>query len=260
MERVKIILLIINLTLFLILEYRFPFFEDRGLGKKLFHDWKNLVLGGVNSILSGLIFTSLYLALFRWSSESSVGLLNNFELTPPLRYLIGFILIDLWLYIWHRLNHTLPFLWRFHSVHHTDHEMDSTSFIRFHPVEIMLSGLLKLPVLLIAGLDFEILLIHEIALNFSTVFHHSNVALPEYIDYYIRLFVVSPNMHRLHHSEIIREGNSNYSTTFSFWDRLFGSYIEPLEPGTIKLGVKGYEGKKWQTLPGMLLTPFRRPE
>lgn len=258
MQIYKTALLIINILLFFTLESIFPFFRRQGFVSRLRHSGQNIFLGLVNGLLAALIFGGLYSKLFNWMSQNSLGLLNNLPLGPAGRTVFGLLLIDLWMYTWHRLNHTIPLLWAFHSVHHTDSEMDASTFIRFHPGEILLSSLLKLPVFLIIGPDLEIVLFYEIALNLSTIFHHSNLALPEQLDSLLRAVIVTPNMHRVHHSVKLREGNSNYSTTLSIWDRLFFSFVKPFKPAKIRLGVKGYEAAKWHTFPGMLITPFIR--
>lgn len=258
MQNYKTLLLIINILLFFSLESLFPFFKRSGLVRRLRHSGKNLLLGGVNALLSALLFGALYSRLFNWMEQSSLGLLNNLPLGRGVGMVLGLLLIDLWIYTWHRLNHTLPILWAFHSVHHTDREMDASSFIRFHPVEILLSSIFKLPVFLIVGPTLELVIAYEMLLNLSTIFHHSNLALPDKVDSLLRTVIVTPNMHRVHHSVKLREGNSNYSTTLSIWDRLFVSFVEPRSPCEIKLGVKGYEQPKWQTFIGMLITPFVR--
>lgn len=254
----KTSLLLLYIPLFFILESLFPFFRRPGLVHRLRHSVHNLFLGGVNALLAALLFGGLYSSLFTWMEQSSLGLLNNLPLGRITRFIAGLLLIDLWMYTWHRLNHTIPILWAFHSVHHSDSEMDASSFIRFHPVEIVLSSLFKLPVFLVIGPQLETVLIYETILNLSTIFHHSNIGLPLKVDSLLRIVIVTPNMHRVHHSVKLREGNSNYSTTLSIWDRLFCSFVEPLKPGGIKLGLKGYEQAKWQKLPGMLITPFIR--
>lgn len=259
MQIYKIALLIVNILIFFSLESFFPFFRREDFVRRLWHSGKNLLLGGLNALLAALIFGALYSALFNWMGQSSLGLLNNLPLPPVGRFVLALLLIDLWMYTWHRLNHTLPFLWAFHAVHHTDREMDASTFIRFHPVEILLSSIFKLPIFLIIGPSLEIVLTYEIILNLSTIFHHSNLGLPDRVDSLLRIVIVTPNMHRVHHSLKLKEGNSNYSTTLSIWDKLLFSFVEPNRPREIKLGVKGYEEPKWQTLPGMFITPFKGP-
>ena len=154
------------------------------------------------------------------------------------------------------LNHNSKFLWRFHRAHHSDIEMDSTTAIRFHTGEIIMSSILKIPVFILIGINPLIVIIHEITLNILTIFHHSNINLPESIDRILRTVIVTPNMHRVHHSQVMEETNSNYTSIFSVWDRLFRTFRINNDTMSIKLGLKEFVDDKWQNLWGIIKTPF----
>jgi len=179
---------------------------------------------------------------------------------PPYSYLraaAGFILFDLWMYAWHMANHKIRFLWRFHRTHHSDIEMDNTTALRFHPGEIVFSSLARLVVIAFIGIDFAVLFVYGMSLQVVILFHHSNIGLPEKWDRLLRALVVTPNMHRVHHSQEGFEFNSNYSSIFSLWDRIFGTFRKRDNTLTIKFGLRILREPKWQSLRGMWLTPFK---
>ncbi|MDZ4847713.1 MAG: sterol desaturase family protein [Pirellulaceae bacterium] len=172
---------------------------------------------------------------------------------------MGLVLIDLWMYGWHRLNHNVPLLWRFHAVHHSDREMDATSAVRFHTGEIFLSGSSRLLVLPVLGVTLPTLLIYELILLPVILFHHSNVRVSKSSDSLMRTIVVTPWMHWVHHSRVMKEANSNYGSVLSVWDRLFGSFNLRSNPREIELGLaEDASEKSWRTLRGMLIRPFRK--
>jgi sterol desaturase/sphingolipid hydroxylase (fatty acid hydroxylase superfamily) len=170
------------------------------------------------------------------------------------------VLMDGWMYLWHRLNHRLPWLWRFHAVHHADAEMDATSAVRFHTGEIALSSVARLAVLPLLGLSVGQVLLYEALLLPVILFHHSNVRVPAALDRVLRLVIVTPWMHWVHHSEWRPETDSNFSSVLSVWDRLFGSFRLRERPGEIRLGLGMTDEHAWRTLPGMLAMPFRPRE
>jgi len=140
----------------------------------------------------------------------------------------------------HNANHRVPFLWRFHRMHHTDMEMDSTSAIRFHTLEIVFSSCLRLAVAPLLGIEFTHLFVYEICLQPVIIFHHSNIAFPEKWDRILRALIVTPNMHRVHHSLETYETNSNYSSVFSVWDRLAGTFRKREDMATLTFGLKEF--------------------
>lgn len=253
---IRQIILASMILLFFSLESIFPHFKNRPFSLQVIHSLKNIFLGMLSSLLAILLFSYITGFIMDVCKTNQIGILHLLPLPAPAIYITGYILLDFWMYIWHTLNHRFRFLWKFHQVHHTDIYMNASSAIRFHPIEILLSAAIKLPVFILTGMTPEVLIIYEICLNISTIFHHSNWGLPEHLDRIVRFVLVTPNMHRMHHSVIIKESDSNYSTTFSLWDRLLGTYTAPAAPSEIKLGVRGRLDNKWQRFDILLLTPF----
>lgn len=173
--------------------------------------------------------------------------------------IVAILLLDFWTYWWHRLNHRIPFLWRFHSVHHTDPKMDVTTASRFHFGEIILSSILRIPVLLLIGAEIWQLAIYEAMLFAVVQFHHANIVLPDWLDRFLRIVIVTPAMHKIHHSRIQKETDSNYTSLFSWSDRVFGSFR--LREGQedmrgINFGLDDHDSAEKQSVWGMLKTPF----
>jgi len=188
------------------------------------HDLLNIGVGVLNLGIAavGGYFLQQWLI---YISESNFGLLQLLPLTFWLKTAIGFILIDLFMYWWHRANHEISFFWRFHRFHHKDEKLNSTSAVRFHVVELILSYVVKFCLFSLLGLNVAAVVLHAIVLFPVIVFHHSNVSISTSLDHAVRIVFVSPRMHRIHHSKDVRETNSNYGSVFPYWDRLFGSYI-----------------------------------
>lgn len=247
---------IVAITLFVsivLFEALLPFREYR---HRLSHLGKNGVFAVCNTVILALFGAILNVAAFVWIAENHIGFLNFFEMPFWMAALIASIMFDAWLYVWHRLNHVIPFFWRFHQVHHSDLEMDFSTALRFHPGEILLSSIVNIAVFAILGLSIEHLVIYKIVFNINVLWHHSNVALSEKWDRLLRLVLVSPNMHRVHHSMRVKETNSNYSSVLSIWDRLFGSYRFS-DPKKIVFGLDYDRGAEDQTIARLLSRPFK---
>ena len=200
----------------------------------------NLIIFGVNALVLRLLAGG---ALLLWSSRienQAGGLLRQLELTPAVNIAISVILLDLIYYSIHRLNHRLPFLWRFHRAHHSDLEVDVTTGFRFHVGEVLLSTSSKMVSVLVLGISPLGVMIFEMALLMAAQFQHSNIALPAVIERWLRIGIVTPPMHIVHHSLRWSEQSSNYGTLFSWWDRLFGSYALPIPQNQMVLGLEEY--------------------
>lgn len=188
------------------------------------HDVWNVLLGILNLVLAGA--GGYYLQqLLGYTEKNNFGLLNYSSGFFWLRTALGFIIIDLFMYWWHRANHEIKFLWRFHIYHHKDTKMNSTTAVRFHSVELLLSYIIKFAIFPLLGLTIASVLLHALVMFPVIVFHHSNVSISEKFDHFLRQLFVTPRMHRIHHSKIVNETNSNYGTVFPYWDSLFHSYI-----------------------------------
>ncbi|MCF7985786.1 MAG: sterol desaturase family protein [Thiohalocapsa sp.] len=236
------------------LEGAIPFY--RGRSGRYAHAARNLSLavasGAVGAAMAPLIVLST-----QWAAERGFGLCQALALHPVVCAVTAFVLFDAWMYAWHRANHEIPLLWRFHRVHHTDPAMDSTTALRFHPGEIMLSTLLNCVVLAALGAGIAVLAVYKSVMIVIIQFHHSNVRVPAALDHRLRLLIVPPSMHRVHHSHLRAETDSNYGTIFSFWDRLFGSYRTRRRYDDIRFGIGAYDSVDWQNPLRLLSLPFR---
>jgi len=175
-----------------------------------------------------------------------------------LQWVTAIVFFDCWQYWWHRLNHRIPLLWRFHSVHHADAELDVSSGVRFHTGEMMLSFIARLAVIPLLGITLPQLAIYEAISLPVILFHHSNLRISGGLDRRLRWFIVTPWMHFVHHSRWQPETDSNYSSLLSVWDRIFGSFRLREKPEEISLGLNEWQEREWRRLPGMLAAPFRK--
>jgi sterol desaturase/sphingolipid hydroxylase (fatty acid hydroxylase superfamily) len=221
----------------------------RAASHRLRHGGRNLGLAAVSAVIGGLAAPLLVLSV-QFAQQHGIGLCNSNGATPGWPWaacaLLSFVLFDAWMYAWHRANHSLPLLWRFHRVHHTDPAMDSTTALRFHPGEILLSTLANCVVLMALGMSLGMLVLYKTVMVLVILFHHSNVAVPSALDARLRRIIVPPSMHRVHHSEVPAETNANYGTVFSFWDRLFGSFRLREDMADIRFGIGAYNDDDWQ--------------
>lgn len=246
------------LTFFWIWETWRPFFGWQSAGR-IRHGLANLAVAVTNTLILGLVFGTVTVAVAQWTNTQGVGLLNWLSLTEVVRFGIALIFLDAWLYVWHRLNHTIPFLWRFHRMHHSDTKMDVTTATRFHLGELSFAAMLRLGWIVALGLRIEHLLVYDVLVLASTQFHHADISLGRF-DRWLRGVFVTPDMHKVHHSREFAETNSNYSTILSIWDRLAVSFRMRAEPRTIEFGLQDFREPDWQTVFGLWKTPFaKRP-
>jgi len=187
------------------------------------------------------------------------GLLNQFGLPGWLDLLIGVLALDCAIYLQHVMFHAVPALWRLHRMHHSDLDFDVTTGVRFHPIEILLSMGIKLAVIVVLGPSALAVLVFEVALNAGSLFNHGNVQLPAGLDRLLRLFVVTPEMHRVHHSILPHETNSNFGFSFPWWDHLFGTYRVQPERGHLgmTIGLDAFRDPDTLNFSQLLLQPFR---
>ena len=218
----------------------------------------NLGITFLNPLVVHLVFPILAIDMALKAREGGWGLLNNFDLPYWLDIVVGIIVLDLVIYLQHVMFHAIPILWRLHMVHHADLDYDLTTGLRFHPFEIILSMGIKLSVVVIFGLPAVAVLIFEVLLNGAAMFNHGNIRLPLKIDRILRYFIVTPDMHRVHHSVIIRETNSNYGFNLPWWDRLFGTYCDQPAKGheEMTIGLTQFRDSAKLTLPWLLILPF----
>ena len=255
-EQMPALIAVVGTLILLILEKTWP--EAKGRDRVTRHALRNLSLGWLNGIALALLAAPLLVMAAGWAEERNFGLLRLIPLPGAVATILGLVLFDGWMYLWHRANHEIGFLWRFHRVHHNDPEMDVTTTLRFHLGEIALSTLLRLLVIPWLGLTIGQLLLYETLLFPVILFHHSNVRFPERVDRRLRALIVTPAVHRIHHSEIRVETDSNYSSIFSFWDRLAGTFRLRPDGRPVDFGLAEYRDDHWQRVRGMMLLPFSR--
>lgn len=208
---------------------------------------RNLGLWSANTLLSPLITVPIGVAaaaLQLWTRPDLGWAGLVFDL----------LLLDLWTYAWHRANHEWPLLWRFHRVHHLDRFLDTTSAVRFHPGEVLISALARAPLIIVADIAILSILIFDALVLGAALFHHSNIRLPRRLEAALRLFIVTPSHHWVHHHVERADTNSNYATLLSVWDRIFSSWSPHARTPDMPIGAGGDPDVP---LPQLALAPFR---
>jgi sterol desaturase/sphingolipid hydroxylase (fatty acid hydroxylase superfamily) len=219
----------------------------------------NLGIVVLNTVLVRLLLPTTAVALAMVGEREGWGLLHHFALPEWLTLTLAVIALDLVVYLQHVMVHAIPALWRLHRVHHADLHFDVTTGSRFHPVEILLSMLIKFAAILVIGPPAEAVVVFEVLLNATAMFNHGNVRLPAAADRWLRWLVVTPDMHRVHHSVEDDETNSNFGFNLPWWDRLFGTYRDQPRGGHdgMAIGIHGWrDPRQVERLPGMLALPF----
>ncbi len=220
----------------------------------------NLALAALNTVLLRLLFPAAAVGMAAFAAEHGWGLLNHFQVSAWLAIPIAVIALDFVIWLQHVMVHAIPVLWRLHRVHHADPDYDVTTGSRFHPLEIMLSMSIKLASVALLGPPVVAVVVFEVLLNITALFNHANVRLPAGLDRVLRCFVVTPDMHRVHHSVEPDETNANFGFNLPWWDRLFGTYRDQPRRGHqgMSIGIRGYRQPGDVTwLTGMLMLPFR---
>ena len=218
----------------------------------------NLFITFLNPVSVRFLSPLLPMGMAALAIEKGWGLMNSVTMHFWMEVLIAVIVLDLVIYLQHVLFHTLPVLWRLHMMHHADLDIDVTTGLRFHPLEIMISLGIKLAAVALLGPPVMAVLVFEIFLNGTSMFNHGNIYMPAHIDKLLRIFVVTPDMHRIHHSVTIRETNSNFGFNLPWWDRLFGTYRAQPVAGHEKMtiGLSQFRNASKLTLWWLLMLPF----
>ncbi len=240
-----------------LLELAFP--RRKLLFSKTIRWLNNMGLVFLNSLLLRILFPLAATGVAAWVTSHSWGFLNIFNIGTPLSFIVSILILDMAIWAQHVLVHHVPALWRLHRVHHADPDFDVTTGARFHPLEIIFSMLLKFLVILLLGPSVAAVIVFEILLNATAMFNHANVRLPTSLDRYLRLIMVTPDMHRVHHSMIRSETNSNFGFNLPWWDYLFGTYCAQPAKGheAMEIGIPEFQNTKQITqLQGMLTIPF----
>ncbi|MDH3702342.1 MAG: sterol desaturase family protein [Alphaproteobacteria bacterium] len=221
----------------------------------------NLAIVVLNTILVRLAFPFIAVGLALLAGERGWGLLNQVETPGWLAFLVSLLVFDLAIYLQHVMFHAVPALWRLHRMHHADIEFDVTTGLRFHPVEILLSMVVKFAVVMALGPPALAVLIFELLLTSTAMFNHSNVRMPAGLDRVLRRIVVTPDMHRVHHSIDSNEMNSNFGFNLPWWDRLLGTYCA--QPGEghegMTIGIMRFRTQRDLWIDRMLIQPWRGP-
>ena len=219
----------------------------------------NLAIVMLNTALARIILPATAVGLALLGEKRGWGLLNNIPLPPPLALVASVVLLDAAIYLQHVMFHAVPALWRVHRMHHADLDFDVTTGVRFHPIEIVLSMLLKFGVVAALGASMAGVLLFEVLLNATSMFNHGNVRIPVRFDRYLRCFLVTPDMHRVHHSIVVRETNSNFGFNLPWWDRLLGTYRSQPAAGhdAMTIGIDQFRDPRELWLDRMLTQPFR---
>ncbi|MDH5600841.1 MAG: sterol desaturase family protein [Gammaproteobacteria bacterium] len=226
---------------------------------KLIRWANNLGLVFFNSIILRVLFPAAAVGMAAFATEQGWGLFNYFEVPGGLAIIASIVIMDLIIYIQHVMVHAIPLLWRLHRVHHADLDYDVTTGARFHTIEIILSMLIKFATIVLLGPPVVAVIMFEIILNATAMFNHGNISLPKTLDKYLRLILVTPDMHRVHHSVEDDEANSNFGFSLPWWDRIFGTYRAQPRAGhkEMTIGINKYRDPKLVSwLPGLLVLPF----
>ncbi|MFN4149603.1 MAG: sterol desaturase family protein [Candidatus Sericytochromatia bacterium] len=213
----------ISLTIIGLIYLAEKIYPNKKHDNQIKHDISNVIVGIENRVINQIIVKKTY-SLFDKAKESNFGLLRQIKINSIFELIISLLIIDLFMYWWHRLNHENDFLYKFHNFHHLEKDLNSTSAIKFHFMEITLSSLVRFLVLLPLGIDKKHIDFYEKILSLVIAFNHSNIKISNEANILFNIFIVSPKMHRIHHSDNIIESNSNYSSVLPIWDIVFNSY------------------------------------
>ncbi len=220
----------------------------------------NFALVAIDTLLLRLLFPVAALGFAAWCQTNGWGLFNSWEIPFWIAFVLSILALDLAIYLQHVMLHAIPALWRLHRVHHADVEFDVTTALRFHPFEVILSMLIKIAIVAALGPPAVAVLAFEVLLNATAMFNHSNLRISPRLDRVLRTVIVTPDMHRVHHSPYIAETNSNFGFNLTWWDILLGTYRPQPRDGheRMKIGLKEFREPRELWLDRMLVQPFRR--
>ncbi|MGA8689536.1 MAG: sterol desaturase family protein [Methyloceanibacter sp.] len=225
----------------------------------------NLGIAGIDALvlrlMTMLAVPVAAVAAAFFARERGLGLLNQVAWPDWIKLGIALLVLDLAIWAQHLVSHKVPLFWRIHQVHHADRDIDVTTAVRFHPIEIALSMLWKIVVVVPLGASPFAVFLFEVILNACAMFNHANIALPSWLDRSLRLFIVTPDMHRVHHSVLRSEHDQNYGFNLSLWDRLFRTYLAEPKAGQqgMTIGLNPYQSEAPTRFGWSLWLPFRRP-
>ncbi len=232
----------------------FPLRESRaGLWARLV---VNAAISGLTFLIAMLVVRPSAVAARDWVSERSFGVIYALRLPGWAQFIVAFLVLDLSFYYWHILNHKIPFLWRFHNVHHIDPDLDVSTGFRFHFGEVLFSTVFRVVQVSLVGVPLLAFLSYELAFQAGTLFHHSNLRLPILFERLLNKLIVTPRMHGIHHSQVRGETNSNYGVVFPWWDWLHRSVGLNIPQSKIEIGIPGYTSPEDNNLARAFILPF----
>ncbi|PKG38059.1 sterol desaturase family protein [Psychromonas sp. Urea-02u-13] len=252
---------IVLLVILAIAEYCYPLAKRKS---SHIRQWStNIALVVIASLLLKVSLPMLAVGAAQWSQTNTIGLFNYIDLfssgyAPIGIFFLSIVLMDFIIYWQHVLMHKVPLLWRMHQVHHSEAALDVSSAVRFHPFELLFSMIIKMAFIIMLGLPVMAVIIFEIILNAMALFNHSNIKLPKKVELALRKIVVTPEVHWIHHSQIVRETNSNYGFNLIIWDKLFGSYIAKPKQDykDLQQGLSQYNKQQPLNIIRLLILPF----
>ncbi len=245
-----------GLFFFLILELLVPYrLGTIPKGKRWLN---NLGLAVFNSLILNFFFAGLIMQTALYVNERHLGILNLWPLPYWLKILATVIFLDFILYVWHLLNHEMPFFWRFHRVHHSDMNMDVSTASRFHLGELGISAVIKVGLIYFLGADLTGIILFESLVVLTSQFEHSSLKVPQWFEKIYWVLFVPPSMHRIHHSVVIKERNTNYGTIFSLWDRALETLLSRVNQARIRMGIGAYQRSERLNFHHLLIMPFTK--
>ncbi|GLT19919.1 hypothetical protein GCM10007938_37020 [Vibrio zhanjiangensis] len=254
---IRLSIFIAVLLLCALWEWKMP---RRRLSQNKTYRWaNNLGLVSLNSLCLSIFMPILAFDAANIAQQNSWGLMHAIKLPTLAEFFLGILILDFVIYSQHLIFHKIPWLWRLHRMHHSDQDIDVTTGTRFHPIEIILSMWLKIAAIVLLGISPITVIVFEIILNASAMFNHSNARLSLDLDSLMRKIIVTPDMHRVHHSRNPQETHSNFGFFLSIWDRCFNTYTDQPELGHqgIKIGITQFQTASEQRIDNMLTQPFR---
>jgi sterol desaturase/sphingolipid hydroxylase (fatty acid hydroxylase superfamily) len=218
----------------------------------------NLSMSALAFFVAAVLVRPAALATLHWANAKTFGVIYLLPLPPLFAFALGFLLMDLGFYYWHIANHRIPFLWRFHNVHHIDPDLDVSTGFRFHFGEVTMSVAFRAVQVSLIGLSGWVFAAYELVFQANTLFHHSNLRLPIRFERLLNKVLVTPRMHGIHHSQVRRENNSNFGVVFPWWDRVHRTLGLNIPQAEIAIGIAGYSQPQDNELRNALLMPFRK--
>ncbi len=254
---VRLSIFILIICSLLIAEWFWPFRHYQASKFKRLMD--NLGLMVISSVIQRLVSAGGAFAAAVWAINNNFGLFNQFEVPAILAAILTLLMLDFAIYLQHLIFHKSPWLWRIHRVHHSDIDFDCTTAVRFHFIEICFSTFYKMLLVVLIGAPAGIVVVFEILLNGCAMFNHSNIHFAASVDHWLRHFIITPDMHRIHHSTRWNEANSNYGFSVPYWDKFCGTYLQnpSLDQENMQIGSPDQTTTKPINLIGLLSMPFR---